>query len=329
MKPGPRNLITDVPGLAVGNAEDQIARTGVTVVLCREGAVASAEVRGGAPGTRDASMLDPTCLVDRVDAIALAGGSVFGLAAADGVTQWLATRGRGQSFGGWAMPIVPGAIIFDLGRGGADWRSDPPHRRLAADACDAAGLDFRLGNAGAGLGAKAGQLKGGLGSASLADRDLVVGALVVANPVGSVVMPDGAFWAWSLERDREFGGRRPSGAPVADDGLPAEGRLGGHTTIAIVATDAVLSKAEAKRVAIMAHDGLARAIRPVHAPFDGDVVFALAAGSRPLAEPRAANLARIGSLAADCLARSIARAVWAADDLGEIRCYRSVYGSPP
>lgn len=326
MRPGPRNLITDVAGLTVGNAEDQAGRTGVTVVLCADGAVAAAEVRGGAPGTRDVSLLDPSCLVERVDAIALGGGSVFGLAAADGVTQWLAARGRGQSFGGFAMPIVPGAIIFDLGRGGADWRADPPHRRLAAEACEAAGADFRLGNAGAGLGAKAGRLKGGLGSASVADADLVVGALVVANPVGSVVMPDGVFWAWPFERDGEFGGRRPTGAPIVDDGLPLEGRLGGHTTIGVVATDAALSKAEARRVAIMAHDGLARAIRPVHTPFDGDAVFALATGRRPLPEPRAASLARIGSLAADCLARSVARAVWAADDLGEIKCYRSVYG---
>jgi L-aminopeptidase/D-esterase-like protein len=140
-------------------------------------------------------------------------------------------------------------------------------------------------------------------------------------------MPDGAFWAWPFERDGEFGGRRPSGAaPPLDDGLPAEGRLGGHTTLAVVATDAILDKAEAQRVAIMAQDGLARAIRPVHTPLDGDVVFALATGRRALSGPRALALARLGSVAADCLARSVARAVWSADDLGEMKSWRTIYG---
>ncbi len=326
LKPGPRNLITDVAGLAVGNAADPALRTGVTVVLCEGGAMASADIRGGAPGTRETDLLRPDCLVDRIDAIALAGGSAHGLAAADAVLGWLAARGRGFAVGAHRVPIVPAAIVFDLGRGGADWLGDPPYRRLAVDACDAAGADFALGNAGVGFGAMAGRLKGGLGSASALDDELAVGALVVANPVGSATTPDGAFWAWPFERDAEFGGRRPGGAPAHDDGLPAEGRLGGHTTLAVVATDAILGKAEAQRVAMMAQDGLARAIRPVHTPFDGDVVFALATGRRPLPEPRGLALARLGAVAADCLARSVARAVWTADDLGAMKSYRTVYG---
>jgi L-aminopeptidase/D-esterase-like protein len=325
-RPGPRNLITDVAGLAVGNAQDEEARTGVTVLLCEGGAVAAAELRGGAPGTRELDLLRPECLVERIDALVLAGGSAHGLAAADGAMQWLAARGRGFPIAGGAIPIVPAAILFDLGRGGRDWTADPPHRRLALEACEAAGAAFALGNAGAGAGALAGRLKGGLGSASLEAADFTVGALVAANPVGSTVMTDGTFWAWPFERDGEFGGRRPSAGVAADDGLPAEGRLGGHTTLAIVATDATLSKAEAQRVAIMAHDGLARAIRPVHTPFDGDVAFAVATGRRALPEPRALSLARLGSLAADCLARSVERAVWEAEDMGSIRCHRSVYG---
>ena len=326
LKPGPRNLITDVAGLAVGNASDTVLRTGVTIVLCEDGALASMDVRGGAPGTRETDLLRPDCLVDRIDAVALAGGSVHGLAAADAAVEWLAARGRGFAVGPHRMPIVPAAIVFDLGRGGEDWRAAPPYRRLAAEACDGAGAEFALGNAGAGFGAMAGRLKGGLGSASALDDDLAVGALVVANPVGATTMADGVFWAWPFERDAEFGGRRPAGAPPLDAGLPAEGRLGGHTTLGLVATDAILSKAEAQRVATMAQDGLARAIRPVHTPFDGDVVFALATGRRPLPEPRALALARLGSLAADCLARSVARAVWAAEDLGEMKCHRTVFG---
>ena len=326
MKPGSRNLITDVAGLLVGNAADADARTGVTVLLCEGGAVASADVRGGAPGTRELDLLRPECLVERIDAIVLSGGSAHGLAAADGAVQWLAARGRGFPTAGGAVPIVPAAILFDLGRGGRDWTADPPHRRLALAAGEGACADFELGNVGAGAGALAGRLKGGLGSASLVGEDFAVGALVAANPVGSTVMPDGTFWAWPFERDGEFGGRRPSGAVAADDGLPPEGRLGAHTTLAVVATDAILSKAEARRVAIMAHDGLARAIRPVHTPFDGDVAFAVATGRRALPEPRALSLARLGSLGADCLARSVARAVWAAEDMGSIECYRSVYG---
>lgn len=325
-RPGPRNLIGDVAGLSVGNAADAEARTGVTVLLCEGGAVAAADARGGATGTRELDLLRPECLVERIDAIVLSGGSAHGLAAADGAMQWLAARGRGFPIGGGAMPIVPAAILFDLDRGGRNWTGDPPHRRLALAACDGAGAAFALGNAGAGIGAMAGRLKGGLGSASLVGADFTVGALVAANPVGSTVMSDGTFWAWPFERDGEFGGRRPSDAAAADDGLPAEGRLGGHTTLGVVATDAILSKAEALRVAVMAQDGLARAIRPVHTPFDGDVVFAVATGRRALPEPRALNLARLGSLAADCLARSVARAVWSAEDLGAIRCYRSVYG---
>ncbi len=329
IRPGPRNLITDVSGIRVGNAEDPAAHTGSTVLLPDERAVAAVDVRGGAPGTRETELLRADNKVDRVDAIVLSGGSVFGLAAGDGVVSWLAERKRGFAVGAWRMPIVPGAILFDMASGGdKNWGADPPYRELGRRAADNAATDFALGNVGAGLGARAGNLKGGLGSASAIDDDgLAVGALIAANPTGSVVMPGcDAFWAWPLEQNGEFGGRRPpAGYGPAELEMPSEARLQAHTTIGAVAVNAELSKAEAKRVAVMAHDGLARAIRPVHTPFDGDCLFVVATGARP---PRAAaegEIARIGMIAADCVARAVARAVYAAEDLGEIPSYRTVH----
>ncbi|HEY0418714.1 MAG TPA: P1 family peptidase, partial [Acetobacteraceae bacterium] len=208
-RPGPRNLITDIVGIAVGNADDAAVRSGVTVVLPEARAVAAVDVRGGGPGTRETDALGPTCLVESVDAIVLSGGSAFGLDAAAGAMAWLAVRGRGFAVGPAVVPIVPAAVLFDLGNGGdKHWGDRPPYRDLALAACAAAGRDFALGNAGAGSGAKAGDLKGGLGSVSaVTDDGFQVGALVAANPLGSVVMPgDGAFWAWALERNGEFGG---------------------------------------------------------------------------------------------------------------------------
>lgn len=331
MRPGPRNLITDVDGIKVGSAQDDRARTGVTVVLPDDRIVAGVDVRGAAPGTRETDLLAPTCTVGAIDAICLSGGSAFGLQSADAVLQWLHAHDRGYPVGDWRVPIVPAAIIFDLMSGGEkNWGGDPPYRRLAAAACDAAGADFALGNAGAGLGARAGRLKGGLGSVSMVDGDgLQVGALVVANPVGAVTMPGtGTFWAWALEQDGELGGQQPPGRPDdVHEALPADSRLGANTTIAVVATNAALDKAQAQRVAMMAHDGMARAIRPVHTPFDGDTIFALSTGriGTPVAD--AMTVARIGAMAADCVARATARGVFEADTLGDSPGYRQVHAA--
>lgn len=329
-KPGPRNLITDVPGLLVGNAEDRAARTGVTVLLAERGLVAAVDVRGGAPGTRETDLLRPDCLVQEIDAIVLAGGSVHGLAAADGTVEWLRRQGRGFQVAGRRMPIVPGAIIFDFSIGGErDWPDGPPYRQLGQAAAAAAAADFALGNAGAGLGARAGTLKGGLGSASAVTEDgLVVGALAVANPAGEVVMGgSGTMWAWDLERAGELGGQRPPAGPPADETEPLANAalgatLGANTTLVVVATNLDLDKAQATRLAIMAQDGLARAVRPAHTPFDGDSVFVLATGERAAATSMAESLTLAGTLAADCTARAIARAVFEAEPLGDAPAYR-------
>ena len=334
-RPGLRNLITDVPGLAVGQAEDAAARTGVTVILPTARAVCACDVRGGAPGTRETDALAVDTLVEAVDAVALAGGSVYGLAAADGAAAWLGARGRGfvlrDDLAIPPSPVVPAAILFDLANGGDKaWGEAPPYNALGRQAVAAAGEVFALGTAGAGYGAMAGALKGGLGSASVVAEDgVVVGALAAVNCWGSVVAPGGrTFWAAPYEIGDEFGGLGAAGliAPPDAWGLaksPAESR---NTTIACVATDAALTPAEARRVAVMAQDGLARAIRPVHAPFDGDVVFALSTGRRAMAEPRAYALARLGALAADCLARAVARGVFEAQAWpgSDMPCWRDL-----
>jgi L-aminopeptidase/D-esterase-like protein len=329
MSAGRRNLITDVSGIAVGNADDAKARTGVTIVLPEQPCVAAVSVLGGAPGTRETELLDPACLIDRIDAVVLSGGSVFGLDAASGVTAALAARGRGFAVGDVLAPIVPAAVLFDMRNGGdKSWGAEPPYRALGQQALAAAGAEFALGNAGAGYGARAGRLKGGLGSASWITADgLEVGALAATNAFGSVLVPGTAhFWAAALERDREFGGRGlPAAVPDFDPepDIAKSALAAASTTLAVVATNAVLTKAEAQRVALMAQDGLARAIRPVHTPYDGDIVFALATGQRTLRG--SVDVMRIGALAADCLARAVARSVYAADDLGDIRGYRSLY----
>jgi len=320
--PGSRNLITDVPGLKVGQAHDAAVRTGVSVILPDERAVAACDVRGGGPGTRETDALAPENLVEAIDAIVLSGGSVYGLAAADGVVAWLGAQGRGYglvSAGGVPLsPVVPSAILYDLANGGdRAWGEDPPYRRLGREAVVAAGLDFALGTAGAGYGAMAGSLKGGTGSASIVAADgITVGALVCVNSFGSVVAPGGrTFWAAPYEVGDEFGGIGAAGlAAGADDwGLAkSDPKARTNTTIACVATDVALTPAQAKRVAVMAQDGLARAIRPIHAPFDGDVVFALSTARRPLDSDVEFTLARIGALAADVLARAVARGVYEA-----------------
>ncbi len=333
-KPGRRNLITDVAGLAVGQAHDAGARTGVTVVLPDDRAVCACDVRGGGPGTRETDALDPDRLVDAIDAVTLAGGSVYGLAAADGVAAWLGAQGRGFGMIGLPgvprSPIVPAAILFDLANGGDKaWGLEPPYRRLGIAAAEAAAPDFDLGTAGAGYGAMAGLLKGGTGSASVAAEDgLTVGALVAVNSFGSVAAGDGkTFWAAPFEIGDEFGGLGAQGLSAAPDdwGLAKVNPAArANTTIAVVATDAALTPAQARRVAVMAQDGLSRAIRPVHSPFDGDVVFALSTAKRELAEPAPMSIARIGALAADCLARAVARAVYEAAPWPDaaVRCWR-------
>lgn len=321
-RPGPRNLITDVPGLTVGQAQDEAVRTGVTVILPDERAVCAVDVRGGGPGTRETDALDPHNLVDAVDAVVLSGGSMYGLAAGDGVAAWLGARGRGYPVssrpGVPVAPIVPAAILFDMANGGDKaWGLEPPYRRLGIEAVEAAGLDVALGVAGAGYGAKAGQLKGGTGSTSIVTHDgYTVGAIAGVNSFGSVVGGDGlTFWASPFEIDGEFGGRSPAGLAIpADDWGLAKMNPGvrENTTIACVATDAILTPVQARRVAIMAQAGLAQSIRPIHTPFDGDVVFALSTGRLPLGEIPDRQVARLGALAADCLARAVARGVFEA-----------------
>lgn len=318
---GAANLITDVPGLSVGQAHDAAVRTGVTVILPDDRAVCACDVRGGAPGTRETDALAPETLVEAVDAVVLSGGSVYGLAAADGVTAWLGARGRGYGLSRDPAvppsPVVPAAILFDMANGGDKaWGETPPHRGLGLAAVAAAGRTFDLGSAGAGYGAMAGKLKGGIGSASVVSADgITVGAVVAVNCWGSVVAPGGrAFWAAPFEIGGEFGGLGASGLQAAPDdwGLAKAPGAARNTTIACVATDVALTPAQARRVAIMAQDGLARAIRPVHAPFDGDVVFALSTARQPLPAPADYSLARIGALAADTLARAVARGVFEA-----------------
>ena len=328
LRPGPRNLITDVPGLKVGQAHDAAVRTGVSVILPDDRAVCAVDVRGGGPGTRETDALAPENLVDAVDAVVLSGGSVYGLAAADGVAAWLGARGRGyglvQRPGVPPSPVIPAAILYDLANGGDKaWGLDPPYRALGLSAVEAAGARFELGCAGAGYGAMSGSLKGGTGSASIVGADgATVGALVCVNSWGSVTAGDGkSFWAAPFELDDEFGGLGSAGLSVAPgDWGRAKGSSGAreNTTIACVATDAALTPAQARRVAMMAQDGLARAIRPVHAPFDGDVVYVLSTARRPLvgpedpATPAPLALARLGAHAADVLARAVARAVYEA-----------------
>ncbi len=322
-KVGPLNAITDVAGIKVGNAEDREASSGVTVIIPDKAAIAAVDTRGGAPGTRETDLLRGSTLVERIDALVLSGGSAFGLAAADGVMAWLAEQDRGFPVAEMRIPIVPAAILFDRQGGGPL----PDYRALARRAAEGAAEDFALGNAGAGLGATAGPLKGGLGSASAVEHDgFTVGALAAVNPVGSVLVPGGgAFWAWPFERNGEFGNRPPRGAaivPEEDFILPDGAET--NTTLVAVATNAALTTGQAQRIAIMAHDGLARAIRPVHTPFDGDTVFVLATGEQPLQNP-AADIARIGMHAADCVARAIARGVYEAETLGGHKAYRDLY----
>jgi D-aminopeptidase len=313
-----RNLITDIPGLRVGQAGDAKLGSGVTVVIFDTAVVASVDVRGGGPGTRETALLDPAQTVENIDAIVLSGGSAFGLDAASGTQAWLREQGRGFKIRDAVVPIVPGAIMFDLLNGGdKHWGRYPPYRELGYEAAKTAGADFALGSAGAGLGATTATLKGGVGSASaVTAQGITVGALAVVNAVGTTTVGDGPhFWAAAFEQSGEFGGRGPPAQVTeADLAIRAKGGPQENTTIAIIATDAKLNKAQCNRLAVMAQDGFARAIYPVHTPLDGDVVFSAATGAKPLADPFY-GLAELGMVAANVMARAIARGVYDATAL--------------
>ena len=307
MTRGPHNAIADVPGLSVGQASDDNLKSGVSVLVGDEPMVAGVHVMGGAPGTRETDLLRPDETVSGVDALVLSGGSAFGLAAADGVAEVLAAQGRGFEAAGHRIPIVPAAILFDLANGGRkDW-SKNPYPALGRAACSALGAEVTCGTFGAGTGATVAGLKGGLGTASAETASgATVGALVAVNARGQVTVGDGPhFWAAPFEQDGEFGGLGPSPAPA---GPPKTKRDSfGNTTIAIVATDVSLTKAQATRLATAAHDGMARAIVPAHTPMDGDLVFAASTGRRDADDQERMLL---GHFAATCLARAIARAVF-------------------
>jgi len=324
MPVGPKNSITDIKGLRVGCAEDVAAKTGVTLLLPEGRLRAAVDVRGGAPGTRETDSLKPGALADEVHGIVLSGGSVYGLAAADSVCRLLGAAGRGygmvQREGVPQSPIVPAAILYDLANeGDKAWGTEPPYAALGEKAYHTVSDEVPLGNFGAGLGATAGAHDGGLGTASwVTDDGYTVGALVAINPFGSPYVPGtNQFWAAPFEVDGEFGCRGFPSHPAAT-GLPPDTKMAGatrsNTTIAIVATDADFPVTELERLAIMAQDGLSRAIRPAHAPVDGDVVFAVTTAEKEVSMPLFMASGILGSIAGDVLARAIARGVYASED---------------
>ncbi|MFY9656868.1 MAG: P1 family peptidase [Methylocystis sp.] len=328
----PANLITDVPGVSVGHAQDARLASGVTVVIFDAPATASIAIHGGAPGVRDAALLEPEMTVERIDALALSGGSVYGLDAAGGVLEFLRACGRGFAIGDVRVPIVPGAILFDLLNGGdKNWTGRAPYWDLGFAAASNAARIFALGSVGTGLGATTVNLKGGLGSASaVTSGGYVVGAIVAVNSVGQATIGDGPhFWAAPFERGAEYGGLGwPSPPPETALTLRLKTDALANTNIAVVATDAPLSKAQAKRVAIQAHDGMAHALRPSHAALDGDLIFAASTERNPRT-PAPRELAEIGMLAADTLARAIARGVFEATPLkvaGAQPSWREAFG---
>ncbi len=312
-------MITDVPGILVGHHSQW--NTGTTVVLAPPGTVGAVDCRGGAPGTRETDSLLPENLVSQVDAVCLTGGSAYGLAAADGVMRWLEEHKRGLPVGEQdhqVVPIVPAAVLFDLPAN--EW-GHRPTADFGYLACEAADRDVPQGSVGAGSGARLGSLKGGLGTASTTVGEYTVGALVVANAIGEAVdARSGVPFAADFEVDGEFGPwpHRPAELP----NIPRR-RL--NTTIGVVAVDARLSKAEARRLAVAAHDGLARAVRPAHSMFDGDTIFALAAGARDLAEPRPQTLDTLCTAAADTFARAMVHGLLAATTAAGLPSYREIW----
>ena len=327
-----RNLITDVAGVRVGHADDKKLASGVTAVVFDAPVVASVDVRGGGPGTRETALLDPAQTVEGIDAIALSGGSAFGLDAASGVQAFMREQGRGFAVREARVPIVPGAILFDLLAGGdKNWERYPPYRELGYDAARGAGIDFALGSVGAGLGATTAGLKGGVGSASAQTHEgITIGALAAVNAAGSVTLGSGPhFWAAPFEQNKEFGGRGlPSAFPPDALEPRTKGSMRENTTLAVIVTDALLTKAQCHRLAVMAQTGLPRAIYPVHTPLDGDIVFAAATGKKKLADPLL-SLTELGAIAANVLARAIARGVYEATALpfpGSMPSWKDKFG---
>jgi L-aminopeptidase/D-esterase-like protein len=307
--------ITDIAGLKVGHHTDARRPTGCTVLMCQQGATAGVDVRGAAPGTRETDLLDPQNVIEQVHAVLLTGGSAFGLAAADGVMHWLEERGHGVQVGPCRVPIVPAAVLFDLWVGDARIR---PNAAAGHAACMAASTTPpEQGCVGAGTGASVGKLfgieramKGGIGTASIRVGAITVGALVAVNAIGDVVDPStGRVIAGARADD----GRTPldSMAAIRAGQLPAALLDGMATTIGIVATDARLTKAQANKLASMAHDGLARSINPVHTQTDGDTMFALATGG----SGKVGHLTVLGALAAEVTARAVLNAVRTAHGL--------------
>ncbi|MCY4240845.1 MAG: P1 family peptidase [Rhodobacter sp.] len=327
MHPGPLNLITDVSGLCVGNAQNERLKSGVTVVTADAPFVASCAIMGGAPGTRETDLLEPDRLVQEVDALVLSGGSAFGLDAASGVMTGLRKAQRGFRVGDARVPLVPAAILFDLLNGGDKSWDINPYPALGLAAFECAGKAFGIGSGGAGIGALTATLKGGLGSASaVLPNGLTVGALVAVNPTGTVTTPgERYFWAAPFELGGEFGGLGPDPRGGLGVALPRPKHAGSgeraNTTIAVVATDARLTKMQAKRMAVAAHDGIGRAIVPAHMPEDGDLVFSVATGS---AGVEGTDFPLLCHAAGHCLSRAIARGVYnatpASDDL--LNCWR-------
>jgi L-aminopeptidase/D-esterase-like protein len=330
-----KNLLTDIAGVRVGHAQDAALASGVTAVIFDKPAVAALDVRGGGPGTREGALLDLANTVERIDAIALSGGSAFGLEAGGGVQAWLAEQGRGFAVRSALIPIVPGAIMFDLLNGGDKaWGRFAPYRDLGYAAAAATGADFALGSAGAGLGATTANFKGGLGSASATtEAGIRVAALAVINAMGSVTVGDGPwFWAAPFEIGGEYGGRglpssfTPDMLAMRLKGAAAANAME-NTTLAVVVTDADLTKPQAKRLAMIAQTGFARAIYPVHAPLDGDVLFAVATGEKPI-DPLV-GLTELGMVAANAVARAIARGVYTANALpfpGALPAWKDRFG---
>lgn len=330
-----QNLLTDIAGVRVGHADDAKIASGATAIIFDQPAVTAVDIRGGGPGTRESALLDLANTVDQVDAIALSGGSAFGLDTGSGIQAWLAEQGRGFQVGDARIPIVPGAIMFDMINGGdKNWGRFSPYRELGFAAAAAADTTFRLGSVGAGFGATTVNFKGGVGSASATLANGVkVAALTVVNAMGSVTMGDTPhFWAAAFEENGEFGGRG-SPAEVTPDMLAI--RLKGapdlnplqNTTLALVVTDAILTKPQAKRLAMMAHTGFARAIYPVHAPLDGDILFASATGEKPI-DPLY-GLSDLGAVAANVVARAMARGVYEAAALpfpGALPAWKDQFG---
>jgi L-aminopeptidase/D-esterase-like protein len=318
-KPGPKNSITDIKGLKVGNAQDDNLKSGVTVLMCDKPAIASVAVHGGGPGTRDTELLSPENTVEAVNALVLSGGSAFGLDAASGVQAYLRANNRGFAVGPVHVPIVPQAILFDLINGGDKvWGKYPPYRELGYDAAQNASTNFEIGSCGVGTGALVAGLKGGLGTASIKlDNGITIGALFAVNALGSPLIAETKhFHAALFEQADEFGGYGlPSPMPENPDALKIKFRdevsSVSNTTIGIIATDASLTKAQAKRLAIAAHDGIARALYPAHTPMDGDLVFSVATGSSDI-KPEGTDWIDLSAHAANVTARAIAKGVYAA-----------------